>query len=90
MSDAISVRPRQGNEFEISVERPSASVAAIEVDAEAFPLRDSVSGDVRTTRRAVRYAFSTLGTRNLRVRLYDADGGLIAMREASVTLVVTP
>jgi len=89
-SNAIAVRPRQGNEFEIALERPSSNVAAIEVDADTFVLRDSVSGDVRTTRRALRYAFSTLGTRNLRVRLYDADGGLVAMREVSVTLVVTP
>ena len=89
-SDAIAVRPRQGNEFEVSLERPSANVAAIEVDADTFPLTDSVSGDVRTTRLALRYAFTRLGTRNLRVRLYDADGGLVAMRDVSVTLVVTP
>lgn len=89
-SDAISVRPREGNVFEIALERPSASVAAIEVDADTFALTDSVSGSVRSTRRAVRYAFSTLGTRNLRVRLYDTGGGLVAMRDVSVTFVVTP
>ena len=89
-SDAIAVRPRQGNEFEIALERPSPNVAAIEVDADTFALTDSVSGAARSTRRAIRYAFSTLGTRNLRVRFYDAGGGLISMRDVSVTFVVTP
>ncbi|MBX7191025.1 MAG: M15 family metallopeptidase [Sandaracinaceae bacterium] len=89
-SDAMFVQPRAGATFEIGLERPSAAVVAIEVDADGTPLADEVSGETRSTRRAITRTFTTLGTRHLTLRAYDDAGSVIVMDEADVELVATP
>lgn len=89
-SDALFVQPRTGATFEIGLERPSAAVVAIEVDADGIPLVDEVSGDTRSTRRAITRAFTMLGRRRITLRGYDDGGAVIVTREADVELRATP
>ncbi len=89
-SDALFVQPRTGDTFEIGLERPGAAVVAIEVDADGTPLVDEVSGDTRSTRRAITRTFTTLGRRRITLRGYDDGGAVIVTREADVELRATP
>ncbi|GAB4216278.1 MAG: hypothetical protein OHK0013_42600 [Sandaracinaceae bacterium] len=89
-SDALFVQPREGATFEIGIERPDPSIVAIEVDVDGFALTDEVSGEVRSSRRAITRTFTTLGERNVVLRAYDDAGSVRVMREARVPLEVTP
>lgn len=83
---AVFVRPRAPSTYEIGLERPAADVAAIEVSVDGTLLTDATTGTTRSTRRAVLYAFSTLGMRSFDVRSYGADGGLLETRTFSFGL----
>jgi hypothetical protein len=72
--------------YEISLERPPAGVAAIEVRADNYLLVDSVSGAARSTRLAVRYTFTQLGPRRFRVTTFNADGSVRGSLERTLTL----
>ncbi len=89
-SDAMFVQPRAESTFEVGLERASASVAAIEVEVDGIALTDEVSGEVRSSRRAVARTFTTLGARRVLLRGYGAAGEVLVMREAEVTLEVRP
>ena len=89
-SDALFVQPRTGDTFEIGLERPSAAVVAIEVDADGTPLVDEISGVARSTRRAITRTFTMLGRRRITVRGYDDGGAVIVTREEDVELRATP
>lgn len=73
---AVFIRQTGERTYEIGLERAPAAVAAIEVDADIFPVRDGISGDLRSTRNAVLGQFSSLGERHFSVRTYNADGSL--------------
>ena len=85
-STAVYVRPRAPSTYEIGLERPSAAVAAIEVDADGTPLTDTTTGVVRSTRNAVLHTFTLLGARTFVVRLYDATGTALETRTVALTL----
>lgn len=89
-ADALFVQPRDGATFEIGLERPSAEVAAIEVDVDGFALVDEVSGETRSTRRAITRTFTTLGARGLVLRAYSGAGELLFTRDATVLLEISP
>jgi len=89
-ADALFVQPRTGSTFEIGLERPGASIVAVEVDVDGIPLTDEVSGAVRSTRRAVTRTFTMLGSRRVTLRGYDDGGAVVVTREATVTLTATP
>lgn len=76
VSDGVAVFIRQQGEgvYEIGLERAPAEVAAIEVRADGFLLRDGVSGSSWSTRNAVRSSFETLGRRQFEIDTYEADG----------------
>jgi hypothetical protein len=88
--DAMYVQPRTGDTFEIGLERPGASIVAVEVDVDGVTLLDEVSGETRSTRRAVTRTFTTLGTRRVTLRAYGDAGSVVFTREADVELVSTP
>jgi hypothetical protein len=88
--DAMYVQPRTGDTFEIGLERPGASIVAIEVDVDGIALVDEVSGETRSARRAITRTFTTLGTRRVTLRAYGDAGAVVLTREADVVLVSTP
>jgi hypothetical protein len=83
---AASIRQMGRALYEISLERPPAGVAAIEVRADNYLLVDSVSGAARSTRLAVRYTFTQLGPRRFRVTTFNADGSVRGSLERTLTL----
>ena len=88
--DAMYVQPRTGDTFEIGLERPGASILAVEVDVDGVALVDEVSGETRSARRAITRTFTTLGTRHVTLRAYGDAGVVVFTREADVALVSTP
>lgn len=60
--------------YEVGLERASAAITAIEVDANSFALTDSETGTRRSTRLAVRSRFSSLGARTFTIRTYGSSG----------------
>ncbi len=87
-TDAPGVQIRQvgAATYEISLDRAPAAVAAIEVRADGFLLRDSVTGSTRSTRLAVRSPFTLLGTRTFRLSTFNADGTLRGTLERTFSL----
>lgn len=82
----IFVRQAGEATYEIGLERAPSGVAAIEVDADDYRLTDAVSGGARSTRLAVRSAFTRLGARSIAIRTYGADGALRGTLRRTVTL----
>jgi hypothetical protein len=73
----VFIRQIDGDTFEIGLERAPSSVAAIEVKVDGkYVLVDEVSGAKRSTRKAVRYTFSQLGTRDFAVTTFGSDGAV--------------
>jgi len=70
----VYIRQLGAGLYEIGLERAPAAVAAIEVRADTFLLRDAVSGATRSTRGAVRSNFTTLGPRTFRIATFNAEG----------------
>jgi GH25 family lysozyme M1 (1,4-beta-N-acetylmuramidase) len=60
--------------YEVGLERAPAAVAAIEVDANGWPVGDDLTGDVRSTRLAVLHTYSQLGPRDFVIDTFSADG----------------
>lgn len=83
---AVFVRQTGTATYEIGLERAPAGVAAIEVEADGYLLTDAIGGGTRSTRLAVRSRFSQLGTRNLAIRTYEADGRLRGTLRRTLTL----
>lgn len=83
---AVFVRPAAAGTFEIGLERAPDAVAAIEVRADGYLLTDADTGRSRSTRRAVRSPFTTLGERNLEIRTFGADGALRGTLRRTVVL----
>ncbi len=75
---AIFVRQTDDHEYEIGWERPSSAAHTLDVSADGTALTDLDSGTVRATRGAVRYRFTTLGTRALTITERSASGGVVA------------
>lgn len=71
---AVYIRQLGSKLYEIGLERAPAGVAAIEVRADSWQLKDSVSGQLRSTRKAVRSSFSQLGERTFTIDTFNADG----------------
>lgn len=80
--------------FEVGLERPPAGVASLEVRADGYLLRDEVSGETRSPRRAVRHRFSQFGARDFELRTFNLDGSLRGVLRRTFALpgagVVTP
>ncbi|MGE0324103.1 MAG: glycoside hydrolase family 25 protein [Polyangiaceae bacterium] len=72
--------------YEIGLERAPSGVASIEVRADGYLLKDSVSGAARSSRLAVRSKFTLLGKRNFELSTYNADGSLRGTLRRSLTL----
>jgi hypothetical protein len=85
-AEAIGIRPRAEATWEIVLERPDVGVVAIEVEVDGTLLTDETSGAARSTRLAVRHAFSLLGARSFVVRTYDAAGTVVSTHETAFTL----
>lgn len=79
-SSAVMVRQTGEHEYEIGLERAPASWATVEVTADGTLLTDADTGLQRSTRRAVRYAFSGLGNRALTIVARDANGNKVDTR----------
>lgn len=60
--------------YEIGIENAPADAASIEVAADGFALTDSVTGEARTGRMAVRSEFNQLGPRTFEIDSYNVDG----------------
>jgi GH25 family lysozyme M1 (1,4-beta-N-acetylmuramidase) len=73
---AVYLRQMGEHLYEVGLERAPRAVAAIEVDADEWPLSDQVSGAIHSERLAVRYRFTVFGERRLSIRTYNADGSL--------------
>lgn len=71
---AVYIKQMGDGLYEIGLERAPAGVHAIEVRADTYLLTDSVSGNARSTRNAVRSNFNQLGTRSFRITTYNSDG----------------
>ncbi len=72
--------------YEIGLERAPDAVGAIEVAADGIVLTDGVSGKRRSTRKAVRTRFNSLGERDFAISTYNADGSLRGTLHRSFTL----
>lgn len=83
---AVSIRQMGAALYEVALERAPDAVAAIEVRADGYLLTDSVTGQTRSTRDAVRYRFTQLGPRELAITTYNADGSARGTLRRSVTL----
>jgi hypothetical protein len=73
---AVFIRQTGDATYEIGLERAPSEVAAIEVDADAFPVTDATTGRTRSSRLAVRSRFHLLGERTFSIRTYGTDGAL--------------
>lgn len=73
---AVYIRQMGDHLYEIGLEREPAEVAFITVTADGFELADEVTGEVQSTRNAVRYRFNTLGERHFDIATYNGDGSL--------------
>ncbi|MEZ4370851.1 MAG: M15 family metallopeptidase [Polyangiaceae bacterium] len=62
--------------YEVGLERAPTGVAAIEVRADGYLLKDAVSGATHSTRAAVRSKFLTLGERAFVIQTFNADGSV--------------
>lgn len=79
VTDEVGVYIRQltRDVFEIGLERAPEGVAAMEVVVdEKYLLTDSVSGQQRSNRAAVRSKFSGIGPRTFKLTTYNADGSV--------------
>jgi hypothetical protein len=86
-SSAVSIRQTGHASYEFSVERPPSGARSLEVRVDdGFVLRDSVSGQTRSTRMAVRYQFLGLRTRPFEIRVLDASGRVIRTERRTFTL----
>lgn len=84
---AVSIRQTGHASYEFSVERPPSGVRSIEVRVDdGYLLRDSVSGQTRSTRMAVRYQFLGLRTRPFEIRMLDAGGRVVRTERRTFTL----
>ena len=79
----VFVRQTGSHEYEIGLERAPASWATVEVQADGTTLTDLDSGAQRSPRRAVRFGFSSLGTRALTIIARDASGTVVDTRTRS-------
>ncbi len=71
---AIYIRQMGKRLYEIGMEGAPEAIAAIEVDADQWTLTDSVTGQARSTRKAVRSTFTMLGERTFKITTFNADG----------------
>lgn len=83
---AVFIWNRADRTYTVGIERPPAGVVAIEVRVDGFLLTDSISGETRSTRLAVRHTYSTLGSRHFQVKLFNANGGVVATYERDLTI----
>lgn len=74
---AFYIRQVGSAQYEIGLERPSSNVAAIEVRVDGFEVTDSVTGELRSTRRASLGTFTRFGTRVWEVKLFSTSGSVI-------------
>jgi hypothetical protein len=72
----VYIKQMGADVYEIGLERAPAAVGAIEVQVDGYRLVDRVSGSAHSTRRAVQYAFTVLGERDVRITTYNNDGSL--------------
>ncbi len=70
----VFIRQTGAKEYEIGLERAPVGVATLEVRADGYLLVDGVSGKSKTSRLAVKSAFTTLGERDFAITTYNADG----------------
>ncbi len=73
---AVYIKQMGAALYEVGLERAPLGVDAIEVFADQYVLTDSVTGDTRTVRGAVRSNFSRLGERRFRITTFNADGSV--------------
>jgi hypothetical protein len=83
---AVYIRQMGDALYEIGLERAPAGVAGIEVRAEQWLLTDSVTGQTRSPRNAVRSAFNQLGDRDFSITTFNADGSKRGTLYRSFTL----
>lgn len=62
--------------YEIGLE-VIGNAATVEVTSDSFPLTDAVSGNFKSTRGMIEYAFTQTGERNLRITSRDASGTIL-------------
>lgn len=73
-STAVYIRQMGDALYEIGLERAPSGVAAIEVRADGWLLTDTVTGQSRSDRNAVRSEFLQLGPRKFAISTFNADG----------------
>ena len=73
-SAAFFIRQMGGALYEVGIEQAPSAVAAVELRVDGFPVTDSVSGQFRTPRLAVRYKYTKLGQRRFALSTFNADG----------------
>ncbi len=72
-------------EYEIGLE-VVGNAATVEVTSDSFPLTDIVSGNFKSTRGMIKYAFTATGERTLRITSRDSSGAIL--KQVSRTLHV--
>jgi hypothetical protein len=77
---------RDDRTYTVGVERVPTGVTAVEVRVDGTLLTDSVSGETRSTRLAVRHTYSTLGARHFQIKMFKANGTVVGTFERDITL----
>ena len=85
-STGVYIRQTGASQYEIGLERAPTDVRAIEVRTSGVTLTDADSGTRRSTRLAVRSAFTTLGSRTFEIDTYGADGARRGTLRRTLTL----
>jgi hypothetical protein len=82
----VFVRQVSEATYEVGLERAAVEVAGLELRVDGHLVKDGISGATRTTRGAVLASYSTLGTRELELSTFNANGTLRGKLRRSFTL----
>jgi len=82
----VAIRPTDTSTFEVTLERATSDLTAIELDVDGASVTDATSTTTHSTRLAVLHTYSMLGARTFVVRIYGAAGALLDTRTVSLTL----
>lgn len=71
---AVYIRQLGAQLYEMGLERAPAQVATVQLTVDGIVITDSVSGQAKTSRLAVRHKYSKLGKRSFALSTFNADG----------------
>jgi hypothetical protein len=83
---AVFIWQRDEHTYTVGLERPTTSMASIELRVDGILIPDAISGLTRSTRLAVRNTYNTFGSRNFEVRIFNASGQLLQTQTRTLTI----